>query len=494
MKSTRASKPRPAETAVAPAESRERAAAWRRYVLASAGLLIPCFWQSRLQAGDLGSHIYNAWLAELIRHGQAPGLSIVPQTTNVLFDFLLSGLFGTVGSAAAQRIAVSLAVLVFVWGAFAFVAVTARREWSLLPVIAMLAYGWVFHMGFFNFYLSLGLCFWALAIGWKLAPRGLAAAALLLVVAYVAHGMPVAWAAAVFGYRWLARRLPAKRGQIIITAVVAICALHIAMSATMMTRWTYWQFKRLTGVDQAWVFDDKYWVTGTGLLLIWILLLYEAIRQNGARRLAGGELFPVAALTAAGIFLLPSWAWLPGYHHALVFISERMSLTMGILFAALSATAQPRGWHRWMIGVLAAVFFVFLFLDERALNGFEDQTRDRLAQLPAMARVVSNADADLRVNALTHIIDRECIGRCYSYANYEPSSGQFRIRVTGPTAIVAPTDKDSSRMQNGGYAVKERDLPLYRLAAAGDGSLAVESMAVGEMIGVSRWNGLWELP
>ena len=111
-----------------------------------------------------------------------------------------------------------------------------------------------------------------------------------------------------------------------------------------------------------------------------------------------------------------------------------------------------------------------------------------------MARVVSNADADLRINALTHIIDRVCIGRCYSYANYEPSSGAFRVRVTGPTSIVAPTDMDSSRMQNGGYAVKERDLPLYRISVAADGSLVVESMPAGELIGVSQWNGLWELP
>ncbi len=493
MKSTRSSQPR-AATAVPPDESRQPAGGWKLYVLASAALLVPCFWQTRLQAGDLGSHIYNAWLAELIRQGRAPGLSIVPQTTNVLFDLLLSGLFRTVGSAAAQRIAVSLAVLVFVWGAFAFVAAAARREWAMLPVIAMLAYGWVFHMGFFNFYLSLGLCFWALALAWNPAPRRLLAAAPILLAAYVAHGLPVAWACAVLGFLWLARRLPAKRGQLIVTAVLAICALHVAMSATMMTRWTYWQIQRVAGVDQAWVYDDKYWIASAGLLLVWSALWASAIRRGGARRWFGGELFLVFALTAAGVFLLPSWAWLPGYHHALVFISERMSLPIGVLVAALAATASPRRWQRWAIGVLAAVFFLFLYVDEGALNAYEHQIRDRLAQLPPMARVVSNTDADLRINALTHIIDRECIGRCYSYANYEPSSGQFRIRVTGPTSIVAATDMDSSRMQNGGYAVKEGDLPLYRISVAPDGSLAVDSMPAGSLIGVSRWNGLWGLP
>ena len=45
------------------------------YFVVSGLLLVPCYWQSRLQAGDLSSHIYNAWLAELIAKGQAPGLA-----------------------------------------------------------------------------------------------------------------------------------------------------------------------------------------------------------------------------------------------------------------------------------------------------------------------------------------------------------------------------------------------------------------------------------
>src|SRR5688572_5934984 len=117
------------------------------YLAASILLVLPCFWQSRLQAGDLSSHIYNSWLAQLIERGEAPGLSVVSQTTNVLFDWLLSALFRAFGAGMAQRISVSLTVLVFAWGAFAFVSVVSqRRAWRFLPWIAMLAYGWVFHM------------------------------------------------------------------------------------------------------------------------------------------------------------------------------------------------------------------------------------------------------------------------------------------------------------------------------------------------------------
>src|SRR5579872_2379334 len=138
------------------------------YVLVSIVLLAPCYWQPRVQAGDLSSHIYNAWLAQLIESGRVQGWVIVSQTTNILFDLMLSGLFKAFGAEPAQRISVSIAVLVFLWGAFAFVcAVSRNRSWHLLPCIAMLAYGWVYHMGFFNFYLSLGLCFWTLALLWE---------------------------------------------------------------------------------------------------------------------------------------------------------------------------------------------------------------------------------------------------------------------------------------------------------------------------------------
>src|SRR5579859_7499794 len=111
------------------------------YVAALSGVvLIPCFWQRRIEAGDLSSHIYNAWLAQQIDFGRAPGLTIAPVTTNVLFDLILSGLFRSFGAEAAQRIAVSLVVLIFFWGAFALASATSKAPpWFLAPCLAMLS-------------------------------------------------------------------------------------------------------------------------------------------------------------------------------------------------------------------------------------------------------------------------------------------------------------------------------------------------------------------
>src|SRR5437660_5169876 len=134
----------------------------------SAAVLIPCFWHRRIEAGDLGSHVYNAWLAQLIERGQAPGLRLARQWNNVLFDLLLLKLGNFVGLAAAQKILVPLCVLIFFWGAFALLAaVSGRAPWFLLPCLVMLAYGWTFNLGFFNYYISLGLGFFAIAIVWR---------------------------------------------------------------------------------------------------------------------------------------------------------------------------------------------------------------------------------------------------------------------------------------------------------------------------------------
>src|SRR5271168_1005395 len=76
---------------------------WRRFLCVSAIILTPCFWHRHIAAADLGSHLYNAWLVELIERGQAPGLWNAHQWTNVLFDFLLSGLGAAFGLRAAEK-------------------------------------------------------------------------------------------------------------------------------------------------------------------------------------------------------------------------------------------------------------------------------------------------------------------------------------------------------------------------------------------------------
>ncbi|MFB3826735.1 MAG: hypothetical protein ACE15B_08190 [Bryobacteraceae bacterium] len=448
-----------------------------RWVLAgavSALALAPCWWQSRIQAGDLSSHVYNAWLAELIARGEVEGLHLVFQPTNVLFDLLLGCLFRILGAGAAQRIAVSAAVLVFLWGAFAlFRAVARRSPWFLLPVLLMLAYGWVFHMGFFNFYMSLGLSFAAMALAW----RGRWPASVpVFILAYTAHGLPVAWALCVLGYRWMAQRVrPRYRLILFGAALAAVTVFAFALRARYLCRWSGTQWWSALAIDQVWVYGGEYFFFGAGLLLVFALY--------GARlkvlRVALGIPLQCAALTAAGIVLLPAKINLPGYAASLGFISERMSLALAVALCAALAAARPRRWQVAMAGALAAVFFARMYADERGINAYEDRLEAAVAALAPGSRVINTVwNAPYRTVALYHAIDRACIGRCFSYANYEPSSRQFRIRVNGPNGVVMARYSDSASLESGQFLAREEDLPLYGVTLCGS-DLCVKPLQAG---------------
>ena len=377
--------PPPTASPFRPGWSARFAAVGRRraiYVLVSLLLLVPCHWQPRLQAGDLASHNYSSWLARLIESGRAQGLEAVHQTTNLLFDLILSGLAKVVGPEGAQRIAVSLVVLTFVWGAFAFIsAVSGRRPWHLMPVIAMLAYGWVFHMGFFNFYLSLGLCFWALALAWEWKPWRLAAAAPVLALAYLAHALPVVWTAGLFAYLWLAgRTAPRTRAWAIAVSLMAMVLWRAWAGGTLIAEWPLQQIFMPSGADQTWTFDAKYYVVLMGLLLVWGALFLELMHQWGTRRLASSTPFQVCVVGTAGVFLLPATLLIPGFHHALVLIAERMALGVGVCVCALLGAARPRMSERCALVAVALIFFGFLYRDERALNALEDRMQGAVAQ------------------------------------------------------------------------------------------------------------------
>jgi hypothetical protein len=461
------------------------------FALLAAIVLLPCYWQPRIQAGDLSSHIYNAWLAQLIESGRLPGLQITGQFTNVLFDLLLTGLIRPLGPDGAQRAAVSLAVLIFTSGAFAFASAAAgRRAWPVAPSLAVLAYGWVFHMGFFNFYLALGLCFWALAVGWHFHPRRLALSAAILLLAYTAHAFPVLWTAGLFGYLWLARQLrPGVRIRLLGAALALLAAAQFPLHRLLPVVWFPNQLSLATGADQAWVFDRKYSFLAAALVLLWGWQFFDLLRSRGARDLVSGVPFQVALLTIALACLIPDSILIPGYNTALAFITERMSLAAGVSMCAVLASARPRAAQKYGYAAIALLFFAFLFHDERALNRLEDRIDALAAQLPPGTRVVSPInDPSLRVNSLVHMIDRACLGRCFSYANYEPSTAQFRLRAAPGNSYVAASFRDSWDMQNGEHVRRPTEPPLVCITWKPAGRFAAPEWRSGDLCPGIFWN------
>ena len=461
------------------------------YPVFSLVALIPCFWQSRIQAGDLASHIYNAWLAQLIQEGKAAGLAIVPQSTNVMFDLMLSAFFNAFGANAAQRIAVSISVLILVWGAFVFCRAAGGRPWPAFPILLALAYGWVFHIGFFNFYLAVGFSLWGMALAWTFERRGLIAAVPLFALAYVAHGLPLVWALAVLGYVWIARRWPQYSVWRFGLGFAAILALRLVLAATVLTRWRHEQITFWWGAEQIWVYPTVVPLVALALAVFWGVQIAYIVRQKGGPAFIRNDLFQVCALTAAGILIIPDWINLPWYKHPLAFLAERMSLPVAISLWALASSAPARRWYVYAASAVALLFFCTLYMDERLLNSFEDAEEALVANLPPFSRVVSAIEMpNEHVNAVTHMVDRVCIGHCYSYANYEPATAQFRIRVVGPQQIVAPKDDDTWNFQAGIYVVKPEDIPLYQIEVVKNGNLQLRSLPPGQRNGLTLWEGL----
>lgn len=459
-------------------------------VAVSSALLIPCFWQTRIQGGDLSSHLYNAWLTLELERGQVSGLWIAHQSTNVAFDHLLIWLLPAVGQVWAQRVAVSLCVLVFSWGVFAFLAAVARRwPWEFLLFIAPLAYGFGFHLGFFNFYFSAGVCFWFLAVTWNSGSRRTVLAAPLLLIAWLGHPIPVLWAVGVFVYQKLSARFRSLVPALPSASLLLILILRVSLLHFYRAIWWPAQLFLVTGADQVFLYCRRYGLVMVLLLAIWIVMLKRLADNESWKIVAASVLAQLWMLTAAGVFLLPRSILVDPAKAPLTFLPERLSLFCAVLFCALLAKIKAS--LRWPGKVAAAVmvllFFGFVYDDSRKLNQLEDRMAFAVTALEPGQRVVFvPASEAARLPPPFHVIDRACTGHCFSYGNYEPSSGYFRLRANPENQVVMASSWDSHQMELGNYIVMARDVPLYQVipVSAAQTEFRTIELSAGEQV---RW-------
>lgn len=442
------------------------------YLLVSILLLLPCFWHPRIEAGDLGSHVYNAWLAELVQQGKAPGVYIVWQWDNVLFDLLLFYFAKILGLVAAEKVTVSLCVLIFFWGLFAFMkAACSRPPWFLIPIIAMLTYGYIFHMGFMNYYLSLGLACIGLSLAWPARKNGLVAAAVLAPLMLLAHPLGFLWFLGTASYRFLWLRFRAWQKLILAPAALVIfLAAHwfVGHHPSYEVEWYDSRFWHLNGADQFHVFGAHYrWFTR--LVYVFVVVATSIAWIDDSRLLSFWvdrrlllELYLVAFL---GTALLPENLQTDPTGSSIGALVSRLTLVSAIFGLCWLASLPTRFWHFLFSGAFAAVFFLFVYQDTGLLNRIEANTRRITEKLPFGTRTLSTMfpPHDYRTTYNMHIPDRACIGHCFLVSNYEPSTGQFRVRVQQGSPVVTASVHDSDDMQSGTYYVEEGDLPLKQI-------------------------------
>jgi hypothetical protein len=442
-------------------------------LLISISVVIPCFWHGHIQAGDLGSHTYNVWLAQLIQQGKAPGLYLAVQWQNILFDFLLFYLVKLTGFALGEKLAVSICVLIFFWGVFTFIrAATGRAPWFVSPLIAMISYSYVFHMGFMNFYLSLGLASFGLALLWNGKWRGMIGAALLIPLVILAHPLGALWLLGAGSYRfawlWISGWTRFCLPVVVIGGFWGL-RWYLRTHSRYEMDWADGPFYQWNGFDQLRLFGDAYiYITWAILLLGAVFIAIQVVQHHqGARNFwKDGRLplelylvsFWAVVFVPADLRPDPTGSWIGE-------LSTRLTLICAIFAICFLASLRPKILHLVGFGACAIVFFFMLHRDTGFLDRMEKNAEAITAQLPFGTRVASTIfpPPDFRPQ-YEHLVDRACIGHCFLYSNYEPSTGKFRVRVRiEGSRLVASVVDEAEDLQFGNYDVEDGDLPMKQI-------------------------------
>jgi hypothetical protein len=452
-----------------------------RILILSVVLLIPCFWHRHIEAGDLPSHVYNAWLAQLIEKGQAPGLYLAKQWNNILFDVTLLKVANHAGFPAAQKIVVPACVLIFFWGVFALVAaVTERPPWFLVPCIAMLAYGYSFNMGFLNYYLSIGLASFSLALMWPGRGRGWVGGAVFFALALIAHPIGFAWGIGTLAYVRTRKRLAGCWKLVLpVTACASFAAVSWFMArhaAKFMVDWDRGPFYFYSGADQLALYGMRYfWLSGAALFFGPFCVVFDgyARRGEGAWRKQFELAFELYLVAFCATSLVPENFKLSVYSGWIGLLGSRLTTISAIFGLCFMGFLKPRKWHTAGFTTCALVFFAFLYLDTGWLNRLEDHAASIASTLPPGTRVIPTiwAPPGSRVSFIGHVVDRACIGHCFNFANYEAASGEFRVRVRPGSRVVTASPDDSEDMESGGYELGDDDLPMKEIYQCDDNDL-----------------------
>jgi hypothetical protein len=382
--------------------------------------------------------------------------------------------------------------MLFLGGAFSLIsAVRGQAVYWMLPWLAIISYGYVFQIGFLNYYISSGLVLWLLAIlwgkriGWKIL-----LATPVLALALWAHPLPVLWFLGIAVYCRIAQRLKVRfQGLLFILSILILLLIRSYLMHKYYYSWALSQLKYSTGADQALLYGGwGYLIVAAAMLLFSIIVITQ--KENRWQSLVG---IPTQAyfLTAMAIVLMPSGVRSSMQEAWAGFIDQRLSLFSAVLLFAVLGRSVYRKWHLAAGLVAAAIFFSVLYGDVGKAARVEGKMQELVNTLPAGRRVIFygieldthyyRADSlfakisnlphmmyfiTMRLNT-SHLLSRACIGQCYDYMNYEPSSGQFRIHAKPGNPAVVANVADLGLMGEGGYAVKKNDLPMYLVFRCG---------------------------
>lgn len=427
---------------------------------------VPYFW-----AGDLHSHIYNAWLSLLIERGALPGLSIADIWTNRLLDEPIAQLLRVLSPRKVEAVVLVALAQLFLWSAFLFVrALSGKPSWEWLPILVMLALGGAFHTGTVNWYASASLSLLATAtiLGRTALPARVVAGIVLLLVASAGNPLPPAWACGAVGLAIAGRRGFAPRR--ILGAACAVVTL-IGVSIALAGRGDYFLFQlvAMSGADQLMYFDNAFVL----FAVAYLGLLASSLRcwaRDHVGPAAANPAFAIAVFSSVCVIGLPDRILFPGYIVPAFYLSTRASLICGIAWVACAAQADSARRAAAIITV-AAAWLALTCAEWEALSSLQQRIAFAVAKVPRGARVVSTMIGPSH-SALYEAVNLACVGHCFVWSNYEAATRAFRVRAEDGNAFVISRLEDLVAVRQGEYRVPALPFALWKIGACPEPSIA----------------------
>ncbi|MDE3111106.1 MAG: hypothetical protein KGL02_14370, partial [Acidobacteriota bacterium] len=315
--------------------------------------------------------------------------------------------------------------------------------------------------------------FFGLAIFWRGTGWDRLALVVIVPMALLANPLGVIWLAGACAYVWIAEGAErwlhalwfalAAAGLFVVPKILA--ALYQLDPATK-------PFYFFNGADQVVLYGPRYEIVEWGLIAFVVLAIVADLLMRRRERGTWAQYAIPAqfyALAILSVWLLPGGVQVSPATTTASLLTERFSTISAVLACCVLGAMRPRIWHFVATGAIAALFFAFLWQDTGRVNRMEAQIVRLVDKLPPGQRVVGSIVSDDTTRVLKqHILDRACIGRCFSYGNYEPGSRDFRVRSRPGNKYVLADFDQAAATEDGDYVVQPRDLPLYQVYECSD--------------------------
>jgi hypothetical protein len=279
------------------------------------------------------------------------------------------------------------------------------------------------------------------------------------------------------------------RWVLFVSAFFIVLGFHYYALHRPTDEWHTWKnFLLMNGTDQLVVFGTRYRQLAVAVLFFVILCLFSgALREwktPDFRRALRAPLEVWLLLLVTGL-IIPEGILLRFFPAPFVSMIFRLTSITGVLALCILGTVRPRAWHLAGLGACALVFFVWTYQDTGILNKMESQSEILVRDLPNGRRIISTIfrPPGWRLPIVNHTPDRACIEKCFAYDNYEPSTGQFRIRVRAGSPVVTDSLGDHLKMERGFYIVRQEDLPIDQIYQCDENDLTklcMRELSAGE--------------